>query len=73
MNLSDSKQEIRRRLFLTAVSKGNITPQFGYQLCPGCPGCDGRGSVCVERSQNGVRSAAFESCANCQGSKIVPV
>lgn len=70
MNLSDSKQEIRRRLFLAAVSKGNITPQFGYQLCPDC---GGRGSVCVERSQNGVRTATFEPCANCQDSKIVPV
>lgn len=70
MNLSDSKQEIRRRFFLAAVSKGNESPQFGYQLCPSC---GGRGSVCVERTQNGVRTAGFEQCVNCQGRKIVPV
>lgn len=69
MSLPDTKEAIRRRLFIAAVRSGNQTPQFGFQICPDC---GGRGSICVEREVSGRRSAAFEECPECHGETIVP-
>lgn len=68
MKPSETKESIRKRLFLAALRKGQREPQFGYRICPTCKG---QGAVCIERLESGRHTAAFELCEQCQGETIV--
>ncbi len=66
---NDTKNIIRRRLFLEAVRNGEREPKYGFQICDNC---GGRGSVCIEHIEGDRHVAALEACTACNGETIVP-
>ena len=66
MNSQPLKDEIRRRPFAArrAVGKptGSRADHFGT-----CPRCGGRGTVCIEWTQDDRPVASIESCPLCHG------
>jgi DnaJ-class molecular chaperone len=67
---TSTKAAIRRRMFFAAEKRGESGLRFGFQWCPTCKG---RGELCVERSTDGSRVAAFEECPSCAGERVVAV
>ena len=66
MSVNETKLDVKRRLFLAAVAKGEDGTKFGFQLCPIC---NGKGSI--EHSNDGKHWAVFEECTECNGDTFV--
>jgi DnaJ-class molecular chaperone len=59
------KSEIRKRLFMANVRKGDPRTLHGWRWCPRCRG---DGDVCNEYPG----CAIFEPCDRCDGEGVIP-
>jgi hypothetical protein len=69
-NSKEVKISIRKRLFFSALARGESGERYGFKLCL-C--CRGKGAVCVEYQDGKSHYAAFQDCPVCNGEKIIPL
>ena len=67
-NTKEVKISIRKRLFFSALARGELGEKYGFKLCLRC---HGEGAICVEYRDGESRYAAFQDCPVCRGEKII--